>query len=1017
MPGSEVISVLNEFLTGRARSAVARLRDPALDRSSSSGQLGIFTGFFISPAGHLLTAFHPLKHKLWDTERTAKFELELEFDVTGTSGAPGSDPVRVAAVCAPGWSDHKADWALLRLDYTPDCYLPVAAAGHLRPPQVDLCSAVRAYGFTEDQPDLPSLGAYEGQYARAFPERSQFRMGFVDRGVGQSGGPVLDLRSRTVIGVVSGLYQRRELLTADAAVIDQATFARLDLEADLGKLADDWRGLAAEYLSSHLTEFRLLAADRPPPRLPDTYLLGRRISRSVLAALVEDRDPVILLHGARGSGKTSLAIEAVGELSDRGIVESIFWYDFDQPKKRSGDQLIPSLALHMMMTQGAFEPLESYAYGQTSEDNAETITALSAAMREGNQALVFENVHYPFREQRTDTLLLLERLTQAAAAGKSKVLFTSWDAPREPLRFTAQAVQGLSESEVAAYFQLYGLDLSPKALRYIREYADDIVCLEMFVRSPEWRDAIESGQDLPREPEPLLSYWVTRYTKEHVPAPALRILLALAVIEQPADYDALEAVSAVGNFPETLDLLRTSPPLVMTGEGGPDEDAANVSLTSGGLIGDFYSAHLNVRRAVLAAADKRQIVETHKRAADFWSDRRDFATAARHRMRSGDPDGTLALIRDNRESIIAAGRLSDLEALANELLGRSLESPDAPYALHVILASCSNIRGDYTDSCKHWSFALRNPPDELAAAMLSNRRGDSYRLASEYGLAGHDYRQAVAIAAAHPSVAYRRELGRAWLGLAKLDRLKGDYRQAREHYTAAGDAFEECFDEQGLIETSFGIGEVTRLICDWPGSRQAYSDSLEKSRNARNTEREAYALWGLGEVLRLTENYTDAETTHRQGLEYCIKVSDTRSEGWALLGLAETHRATGALDRALAAYGQATERFARTKSGTEIAHATLGWCEAERAAGRLHFDQYDLAETTYRDKGLRHCLLLCGIAKAAALRMADRAQDADAYLEQVHHLALAAGLDHELSVVRSMLADPAAAPSLPLNFP
>jgi tetratricopeptide (TPR) repeat protein len=1018
MSGSEVISLLNEFLTARARSSVARLRDPDLDHSSASEHLGIFTGFFISPTGHLLTAFHPLKHKLWDRERTAEFELDMEFDVTGTSGGPGSGPVRVNAVCAPGWSDFKADWALLTLDYAPGSYLPVAKEGHLRPPQVDLCSAVRAYGFTEDQPDRASLGAYEGQYARAFPERAQFRMGFVDRGVGQSGGPVLDLRSRTVIGVVSGLlYQRRELLTADAAVIDQATFARLELEADLGKLADDWRGLAAEYLSGNLTEFRLLAADRPPPRLPDTYLRGRGISRNVLATLIEDREPVIFLHGARGSGKTSLAIEAVGELSDRGIVESIFWYDFDQPKKRSGDQLIPSLALHMMMTQGAFESLERYAYGQTGEDNADIIAALSAALREGRHALVFENIHYPYREQRTETLLLLERLSQAAAAGQSRVVFTSWDAPREPLRFTARAVQGLSESEVAAYFQLYGLNLSATALRYIRRYADDIVCLEMFVRSPEWRDAIESGQDLPREPEPLLSYWVTRYTKEHVPAPALRILLALAVMEQPAEYDALEAVSAVGNFHETLELLRTSPPLVVTGEGASDQDAIDRRSDASGLTGDFYSAHLNVRRAVLASADKKQIIETHKRAADFWSDRRDFATAARHRLRSGDPDGTLALIRDNRESIIAAGRLSDLEVLANELLGRSLASADAPYALHIILASCSNIRGDYADSCKHWSFALRNPPDELATAMLCNRRGNSYRLASEYGPASSDYSQAVAAAAANPSVAYRKELGRAWLGLAKLDRLKGDYHQAREHYAAARDAFEECFDEQGLIETSFGIGEVTRLTCDWPGAYQAYSDSLVRSRNAGNTEREAYALWGLGEVMRLTEDYVDAEATHRQGLEYCIKVSDTRSEGWALLGLAETHRATSALDRALAAYEQATERFARTKSGTEIAHATLGWCEAERAAGRFHFDQYEMAEKTYRDKGLRHCLLLCCIAKAAALRMADRMPDADACLAEAHELAVAANLDHELSVVRSMLGDPAAVPSLPLNFP
>ena len=673
-----------------------------------------------------------------------------------------------------------------------------------------------------------------------------------------------------------------------------------------------------------------------------------------------------------------------------------------------------------MRTQGAFEPLEQYAYGGgPGQDKADTVAALVTALRDSAHVLVFENVHYPYREQRTDILLLLEHLAQAAAAGRSRVLFTSWDAPQEPLTFISYPVRGLADSELAAYFRLYGLELSSKELEYISGYSDDIVCLEMFVRSPEWRAAVKSGQELTREPEPLLSYWVKRYVKEHVPAPALGILLALAVLEQPSDYDALEAVSAAEHFHEILDLLRTSPPLIMTGETAPDEHA-----TAGAAAPGLYSAHLNVRRAVLMTADKAQTARTHGRAADFWANRRDFATAARHRLRSGNPDDALALIRDNRESIIAAGRLIDLEALAKDLEALAKDPPkssqgsdDGSYALHLILASCYNIRGDYVQACRRWSFALHNPPDMLATAMLYNRRGDSYRLASEYGLAGSDYRQAEAVAVSNPAVAYRRELGRARLGLAKLNRLKGDYGQAREQYAAAHDAFEECFDERGLIETSFGIGEVSRLASDWPAAHRAYSESLNMAREAGNAEREAYALWGLGEVLRLTGNYLAAEEAHGQGLEGCVKVCDTRSEGWALLGLAETHRATGALDSARIAYQQATDRFTRAKSSTEIAHATLGWCEAERAEGRLHFDRYFEVEKTYREKELRHCLLLCLTSKAAALRVSGQAGEAIACLAEAEQLARAAGLDHELLVVHSMQADPSAAPSPPLNFP
>jgi tetratricopeptide (TPR) repeat protein len=1000
MSSNEVISVLNDFLTRRARAATVRLRDPEF-LSGSKGNTGIFTGFFISPYGHLLTAFHPLKQQLWDIERPCRFELDLEFDLTSQPQKGTASPTRVTADYTANAADFKADWVLLQLDYACDAYLPVAPADC----QVGLCTSVRAYGFTEDQPVVPSLGAYEGQYARTFPERSQFRVSFVNRGVGQSGGPVIDLERRMVIGVVSGLYHREELLTADAAIVNQGTFAPLGLADDLSTFAHDWRGQAAEYLSSHVSEFRLLAADQSVPQLPNTFLRGRGVSAQLERELTVGGESVMIVHGARGSGKTSLVVEAVETLSQQGLADAVFWYDFDQPKNRNGEQLVPALALHLMKTQGAFEPLEQFSRGGSAGSTPDTVSALVSALQGGSRILVFENVHYPLRDEQTETLLLLNKLARAAAAGGLRVLFTSWDAPGSLLNFPEFSARGLAKDEVSAYFSIYGLELSSRALAYIAEYADDIVCLEMFVRSPEWRAAVEEGQALPKEPDALLSYWVTRYNKGHVPSTAPAILLALAVLEQPADLEMLQAVSAIENFHDALQRLRTSPPLVMTGEGAE------------GNVAGMYSAHLNVRRAILATADAAQVARTHERAADTWARRDDFTTAARHRMASGDPARALALIRDNRETIIAGGKAVDLKALATELLKRLRDAPDAHYALHLILASCSNIRGDYADARKQWSYALRNPPDELATAMLLNRRGDSCRLASDYLSAAKDYQHAEALLRRNPAVPARRELGRARLGLAKLSRLKGEYAQAREDYTAAYDAFEECFDNRGIIETSFGVGEVTRLLGDWTASHQAYSESLEGAREIGSAEREAYALWGLGEVLRLTEDYETAETMHRNGLELCVKVSDTRSEGWALLGLAETYRASAVLDRARAAYRQAIDRFTDTRSNTEIAHATLGWCEAERAGRQIHLDMYEAVESTYREKELRHCLVLCLVSKAAALRASGKSAEASGCIDEAKRIALQIGLGRELQVIRKMQVDAAATPALQLNFP
>jgi hypothetical protein len=252
--------------------------------------------------------------------------------------------------------------------------------------------------------------------------------------------------------------------------------------------------------------------------------------------------------------------------------------------------------------------------------------------------LVFDNAHHPARERRIEVLLQLERLARAAAAGRSLVLFTSWDVLGQPLDFPVFEVRGLAAGELAGYFGLYGLELSAGALEYIGGYADDFVCLEMFVRSAPWRAAVETqdaSRVLPREPGELLSYWITRYLAEHVPARGLGILLALAVLEQPADYEMLEAVADAEGSHAALDLLRTSPPLVETASGR-------------------YGAHLNVRRAVLVTADKSQVEVMHRRAATCLADRHDFAAAARHRLRSGEADQALALIRDHREAIIGA---------------------------------------------------------------------------------------------------------------------------------------------------------------------------------------------------------------------------------------------------------------------------------------------------------------------------------------------------------------------------
>lgn len=1006
MSAPDPASILDRFLQKRTRQAIVRLLDPSITSADGSAG-GIFTGFFISPFGHLLTAFHPLKHQLFDPHDAFEFEIMMEFDVTTQSGVDPAAPICVLATYLPGASDFRSDWALLKINFEPSTYLPVASPAYLRSNPGD-CLPFRAYGFTEDQADLACLGAYEGQFVRLFPERSQFRTSFINRGPGQSGGPVIDLTTRTVVGVVSGLYQRRELLTADAALIDEAVLSRHASDLDLRSLSDGWRREAADFLCTERREFRQLDPSKLGVRLDEKHLYGREVTHRVMADITGGAAQV-LLHGARGSGKTSLALEVATALRNEGLVDSVFWYDFDQVDLRGGDQLIPSLAVHLLMTDRTYQAVE--AYSLQSSDRRAIETSLCDAVERGRHVLVFENVHFPLREDRTDIITLIARLAEAASSGRSKVLLTSWDPPRDPLRPTPYPVEGFSDPEVQEFLRLHGLEPSEQLLSYIGQYSSDIECVRLFATSPEWQRKVRDGQALPLESRSLLLYWVSRFLDNNLPAGGRQLLLALAILERASDYETLRSVSGIEEFLRVFDLLQKSPPLIIA-----DETASR------------YTAHLNVRRAVLHAAADDEIKAAHTRAADYWTSQHEYTSAARHYLSAGNADDALSLIYDKRDTILASGHLHDLEGLANEIADRhAYNKSEAQFHVQIIRASCSNIQGEYKRAIEQWNVALRHAADDVSRAVLHNRMGNSYRLVSDYqnAMAAYGRAASIAEAAARDTTADEAmlcsiEAGRARLGLAKLARLQGSYGAARQQYLAARADFEYHAVADGLIETSFGLGEIDRLLGSLRQAGEHYAESYDRARQQGSTEREAYALWGIGEVQRLRGLYDDAEVTHQRGLDLCVEVSDTRSEGWALLGLAETRRAVGQLDSAMTDYENAKRRFNLTGSTTEVAHAVLGLAETYRARGpgECRLELYDEAERTYRQKELRHCLVLCCLAKTCALRcLADRREDADRYLGEVRQLAEEIGLKDELTTAEAMRKNIVAQPSIALNFP
>jgi tetratricopeptide (TPR) repeat protein len=626
---------------------------------------------------------------------------------------------------------------------------------------------------------------------------------------------------------------------------------------------------------------------------------------------------------------------------------------------------------------------------------------IAEGIRSSRHLLVFDNVQFLQREKRRELLSLLDKVMQAAAGGKARVLTTSWDILDSPLVNHVERMDGFTSSDVGDLLKLYGVEVTPEVFCVIDDYRHDITCVESLIRKPEWLADLARLGERPTEPRELHRHWLTKYRK-HLPSAVHQVLLALAVLGDPSESETLEEVAGVKDFHVTLEILQTSPPLV-------ESDSKDGAYR--------YYLHHNVKRAFLAISDHKDVLQVHRRAAEYFTRIGNRALlAARHWREAREVGRAIDVLYSKHEEIIGGGGVEDLGRLVDAISSDAVDKPYGRYKLNVVLGSCRNVRGLYREAEEYWQFALEDSPSAIDTSTLHNRRADSFRLSSDYDRAREEYEAAMMAAAAGTGEAFRSQIGRANLGLAKLDRLTANYKDALVRYRDAHRAFQSTFDESGLSEAEFGIGEVDRLMRQLEESGEWYLKSLRRAHRLRNLERQAYALWGLGEVRRLMAIYDEAAATHLKGLELCARVGDTRSEGWALLGIAEVHRGVGQMSEAFVAYEDAIRKFTQTQSGTEIAHALLGLAEAHRSEGRVSLKYYEDVEATYRRKRLRHSLTLCLLAKGSALTQLGEGQAAQNAFMEAGVLADTCSLQYEAELA-VLLQHQSGSPAILLNFP
>jgi tetratricopeptide (TPR) repeat protein len=926
------------------------------------------------------------------------FGLQVDFDAK--SEVPERHSV-VTALHKPSWRDNIADWAILQLDCAVPAHLALADP-HVLPNLADFAE-MQAYGFTQYSKDA-NLGWYKGELSRRLPRTRQFRSSYINRGMGQSGGPVVDVASRTVIGVVSSIDTHTttphdgELLTATSAAVDAVTLSAV-LGVDLEASAAAWRRNCAEGLARRRPEFKLLGPAAQGAIFRANHLRGRSIVTQAADRLISGRG-ALFIHGARASGKSALALDVATALHDQGIMPHLYWYDFDQRLLRSGDRLAPSLANHFLQSDGDDELLQLYA--SNPADKATLRAAVAAVMNLPGHVLVLENVHHPLRQQNTEISALIHHMVDSV--GPSKIILTGWASLPASMAVDIVQVDGFDQNDLARYLELNGLDPT----RYgpmLADQASDLESIRLFIADPDWRLEVERRTGLDRTgrsvalPKGLREHWIERFLEAGLSKQAKAILLALAVLEGAASYEALRFVSDISNFGRILAALQSSPPLITSSDT------------------DSHSAHLNVRLAVLEASGAPELRSTRKRAARYWMTQHQYAAAARIYGLLGDVRRAVEILHDHRDELLARGGLQELEALTEQLAHEDTSgSRQVQFQRAIVRAACRNLQGRYGEAVDWFGDALSVAATPRQRVDTLIRQGDSYRLMSDYGPATQAYDRA-ALEARRDGI--DEVVAHSLLRKSKLFRLRGLYAEAEQGYRAARRKFELQMSTIGVIETVYGVAEVSRLRQRLTEALELYEESRHLAERDGNYERAAYALWGEGEVLRLQSRFDDALGVHDRGYKMCEEVQDTRSAGWAMLGTAECYRAQAAYLQAEQAYRSAAENFSRTDSDTEAAHVRLGEAELARLRGDRAKALVKLAEAeeVYTDRDLRHCLLQLWLARALTFADAGCLRDAELEISRAKTVASELGLQYEVARAHAPSLGATGRGGLALNFP
>ena len=672
------------------------------------------------------------------------------------------------------------------------------------------------------------------------------------------------------------------------------------------------------------------AAPAPASLPPNPRMIGRkdRLEELVKAILEEDRP--IVIPGALGMGKTTLALAAAHDprIIARFCKDRRFFVNLEPAPNAEG--VLTRLASHLGLP----------ASGAASEVEAKIAAACAAQPT----LAILDNLETPWRKDVAATEALLGRL--AAIEGLRLVITVRGEPPRlpSPGARTLRDVERLQDADARALFLRHAGDhfaADPGLPGLLAALDGHPLSIELLAANAQGKSDLRGlAADWSDRRADLLRHGAADERKTSLRA---SLDLSLAALDPPSPAHRL--IRLIALLPDGMSeadsrtILSDSVPT-------KEERGAAARLETARL-----SSRASGRWRLLAPVRETLLADFPPEAED----RGRLVSVFLQRAASGGHVGTDKWNEVREELTAEAGNL-------DAMIGVAAREPDLPEGLspatyglselhrHTGLASCASLpavvprfraagdvrgeancifllgdialdRSDHDGGRQRFEAALpiyQKVGSVLGEASCIERLGDIAIQRSDHEEARRRYEAALPLFQKVGSVAGEANCIRS---LGDIALARSDYEGARQRYEVALPLFQKVGNVPGEANCVLSLGNIALARSDADGARQRYEAALPLFQKVGNVRGEASCIGGLGHIALARADRDSARQRYEAALPLFQKVGSVLGEARCIESLGDIDEAEGEIELACGRWREALALYARISDPYSIGAA------------------------------------------------------------------------------------------------